>query len=271
MNNFDVCEASSFTTQHNISRTETKYHIKGIQINRISQYSSKHNGLTPMDSYYVISTGALCDLSNDDLINVSDTILEIIREICHPILKFNNRISVLTVGLGNRLLAPDALGPETVERIDTESNTVYRNKHRSLALIPGTRHQTGIDTATIIRGVADKAKPDVIFAIDAYTTRSLTRAGKMIQIGNCGIIPGSGAGEAHEEISYTTLGIPVISIGIPTAINFDSSSLPLSEDTVFKTKGSMLLTLSNTDIIVNKAAMLLSYSINNFISDCFPL
>ena len=47
---------------------------------------------------------------------------------------------------------------------------------------------------------------------------SIDRINRTIQITDTGIHPGSGVGNNRHEISRTTVGIPVIAIGVPTVV-----------------------------------------------------
>src|SRR5690606_16143805 len=87
------------------------------------------------------------------------------------------------------------------------------------AISPGVMGLTGIETSDIIDGVIAKSKPDFVIAIDALASRAINRINTTIQISDTGIHPGSGVGNKRKELSYETLGIPVIAIGIPIVID----------------------------------------------------
>jgi spore protease len=133
---------------------------------------------------------------------------------------------VLLVGLGNWQATPDALGPRVINNC-----LVTRHLHQYApaelagglrpvsAIAPGVLGITGIETAEIIRGVADRLKPQVIIAIDALAAQNLDRISTTIQMADSGIAPGSGVGNQRAEISQRATGIPVIAIGVPTVVN----------------------------------------------------
>jgi len=79
--------------------------------------------------------------------------------------------------------------------------------------------RTGMETAEIVKGVVEQTSPDAILAIDALAARSTKRLNRTIQISNAGIHPGSGVGNHRNALDETTLGIPVIAIGIPTVVD----------------------------------------------------
>ncbi|WP_282022875.1 GPR endopeptidase [Priestia flexa] len=143
--------------------------------------------------------------------------------------------SCLVVGLGNSSVTPDALGPKTVENLlitrhlfALQPESVEEGFRPVSAIIPGVMGITGIETSDIIFGVVQKVKPDFIIAVDALAARSIERVNATIQISDSGIHPGSGVGNKRKEISYETLGIPVIAIGIPTVVD----AVSITSDTI---------------------------------------
>jgi spore protease len=134
----------------------------------------------------------------------------------------------MVVGLGNRSVTPDALGPKVISRIlvtrhikqELPEALGSEGEVRSVcAITPGVMGITGIETAEIIKGVADKVKPDIIIAIDALAARRTSRINAAIQVSDTGINPGSGMGNKRAALNEQTLGCPVIAIGVPTVID----------------------------------------------------
>ncbi|MBW8348173.1 GPR endopeptidase [Bacillus sp. IITD106] len=143
--------------------------------------------------------------------------------------------SCLVVGLGNWNVTPDALGPEVCEHLiitrhlfQIETHQVEEGYRPVSAIAPGVMGLTGIETSDIIFGVAEKSKPDFIIAIDALASRSIERVNSTIQISDTGIHPGSGVGNKRKELSKETLGVPVISIGVPTVVD----AVTITSDTI---------------------------------------
>lgn len=126
------------------------------------------------------------------------------------------------VGLGNDNHTADSVGPKTLKSI--VSNAYLENLGVSLtgakisSLEPGVLGETGIETKRIIESVMLEIKPDMILLIDAYVSSNIKYLNRSIQITNEGIQPGSGLHAMSNEISENTLGIPVLVIGVPTAI-----------------------------------------------------
>lgn len=143
--------------------------------------------------------------------------------------------SCLVVGLGNWNVTPDALGPVTVGKIlitkhlfDLSPENVSEGFRPVSAISPGVMGVTGIETSDIINGVIEKTKPNFVIAIDALASRSIERVNTTIQISDTGIHPGSGVGNKRKELSYDTLGIPVIAIGVPTVVD----AVTITSDTI---------------------------------------
>lgn len=141
----------------------------------------------------------------------------------------------LIVGLGNLSVTPDALGPMTVEKVlvtshlfELDHETVAEGYRSVAAVSPGVMGVTGIETSDIIFGIVDKFQPDFVIAIDALASRSIERVNETIQLSDTGIHPGSGVGNKRKELSKETLGLPVISLGIPTVVD----AVTITSDTI---------------------------------------
>ena len=139
-----------------------------------------------------------------------------------------NGYSILTVGLGNREVTPDALGPYVVDQLHITRHMVQEygryavEKEESRivsAVVPGVMAQTGMETAEIVQGIVKETKPDMILVIDALAARSSKRLNRTIQISDAGIHPGAGVGNHRSVITKETMGIPVIAIGVPTVVD----------------------------------------------------
>lgn len=140
--------------------------------------------------------------------------------------KISKDATTLVVGLGNRNITPDALGPKVISRLmvtrhllEHMPDMVDQEITPVCAISPGVLGITGIETSEIIRGVVDKVKPDMVIAIDALASRKMERVNTTIQITNTGINPGSGVGNKRKALNEETLGIPVIAVGIPTVVD----------------------------------------------------
>lgn len=144
------------------------------------------------------------------------------------------RSQILVAGLGNRAMTPDAIGPAAVENL-----LVTRHMVRTLprqfqgftpvsALCTGVLARTGLETLELIQGAAAHIRPTAVIAIDALAARSRHRLCATVQLGDTGLIPGSGVGNHRKAVNARTLGVPVIALGVPTVI--DGAALCGDED-----------------------------------------
>lgn len=135
--------------------------------------------------------------------------------------------NILVVGLGNRDVTPDALGPNVVGNLHITRHLVkeygksYVNGSGGIisAIVPGVMAQTGMETLEIIKGVVAETQPDAVIVVDALAARSTRRLNRTIQITDTGINPGSGVGNNRSGINAEVLGVPVIAIGVPTVVD----------------------------------------------------
>ena len=188
--------------------------------------------------------------------------------------------SVCVVGLGNRELTADALGPLVASRLTAtrhlrrEEDELYRSLKCCLlsSVTPGVLGQTGIETLELLRGTVGSVSPDLVIAVDALAARSGDRLASTVQISDTGICPGSGVGNHRAELSKKTLGVPVISLGIPTVIY--SSTLVWdalreagieeageSLHRILENRRSFFVTPKDCDCIVEAGARILSRAI----------
>ena len=143
--------------------------------------------------------------------------------------------NVLVVGLGNRAITPDSLGPRVVE-------SIYVTRHikqympdalpgpvRAVsAVAPGVLGVTGVETMEIVRGVVEHCKPDLVIAVDALASRRAARISTTVQLTDAGISPGAGVGNNRSGLDRETLGVPVIAIGVPLVV----FATTISQDTI---------------------------------------
>ncbi len=133
--------------------------------------------------------------------------------------------SVLVIGLGNRHITADSLGPRVVDdvlvtrhmRENAPSNVKGRLRCVS-ALAPGVLGLTGIETAEVVQGIVEHTKPDAVIAVDALAAKETNRICTTMQIADTGIQPGSGVGNHRLGLNQETLGVPVIAVGVPMVV-----------------------------------------------------
>lgn len=126
----------------------------------------------------------------------------------------------LFIGLGNREVTPDAIGPLVMDQLKEIIPHYYSGDQSDVVVYaPGVTIQTGLETAKFVQAVAKEVEPDAIIIIDALAARDSNRLCKTIQLTDTGIHPGSGVGNMRKELSEESLGVPVIAIGIPTVVD----------------------------------------------------
>ena len=179
----------------------------------------------PKGTYITIEAGNMDEEDEDYHREISVQLAKIIRQL---IQEKNEELSVLVVGLGNREVTPDALGPRVVDNLFITRHIVKeygkyafgeKNVNRISSIVPGVMAQTGMESLEIIHGIIDETKPDLVIVIDALAARSTKRLNRTIQVTDTGINPGSGVGNHRHGLNKKSLGIPVISIGIPTVVD----------------------------------------------------
>ena len=155
---------------------------------------------------------------------ISQVLAHHLKELLH----LEKENSILVVGLGNREITPDALGPQVIQNLKITRHIIKeygkagmgkRKAHKIISLVHGVMELTGMETMEIIRGVIRETDPDAVIAIDALAARSVRRLNCTIQITDTGINPGSGVCNHRCGLNEETLGIPVIGIGVPTVVD----------------------------------------------------
>lgn len=193
--------------------------IKETIINIINEKGELLLG-KPQGVYITIEGDELNDIDEDIHKNFSAALSDNLRKL------IGNNKKVLVIGLGNRHITPDALGPLVVDNLFITrhliSEGIIFDSMELSAISPGVMAQTGIETSEMLSSLCSKIKPDIIIAIDALAAREPSRLGKTIQICDTGIRPGSGVGNNRAKLDVETLGVKVIAIGVPTVISVPS-------------------------------------------------
>ena len=164
-----------------------------------------------------------------------DRISVVMGKVLKPLIKLDDSMTALVVGLGNWNVTPDAVGPKVVSKImvtrhlkQLVPDSIDEGIRPVCAISPGVLGITGMETGEIVRGIVEKIKPNLVICIDALASRKMDRVNRTIQIGTTGISPGAGIGNRRMEISEKTLGVPVIAIGVPTVVD----AATLANDTI---------------------------------------
>ncbi len=181
---------------------------------------------------------------------------------------------VLVAGLGNRAVTPDAVGPWTAEKI-----LVTRHLKASLpdafasfspvcAVETGVLGSTGVESAEIVRGVAERIRPACVIVIDALVSRRMQRLCSTVQLSDTGLIPGSGIGNHRAALNEDTLHLPVLAVGVPTVIEgatlaadlLEEAGAAVDEETL--PDSTLIVTPKDIDARVRHLSRLVSCGIN---------
>lgn len=179
----------------------------------------------PIGTYVTIEAPAMVETDEDYHREISEELARQIREL---IPSPEKEQSILVVGLGNRDVTADALGPHVTDNLFVTRHVVMEygkmaygksKMHMISSIEPGVMGKTGMEAAEIIKGIVKQTMPDAMIVIDALASRSTKRLNRTIQITNTGIQPGSGVGNHRNALTKESMEIPVIAIGVPTVVD----------------------------------------------------
>lgn len=179
---------------------------------------------------------------------------------------------VLVAGLGNREITPDALGPSTAEQVLATRHitgavaqaTGLSGLRPVACIVPNVLGKTGVEAAETVKALTESLHPAAVIVVDAFAAGEVSRLGTTIQIANTGISPGSGVLNARKELCAATLGVPVVSVGIPTVVDLGSvASLPDAR--------GMMITPREVDLLIHRGARALSLIINRALQPTLSL
>ena len=222
----------------------------------------------PCGNYDTLTVGRTDLLSQSE---IEDAANEVAKELCRMVDELHvipERI--LVVGLGNPELTPDSIGPKTASMVNAtmhlktfDRKTFLNFECSEIAVfVPGVMAKTGIESSEAVISIAERFNPDVVFAIDALASRAAERLGSTIQISNTGIFPGSGIGNRRAPINESSLGIPVIAIGVPTVINAALLHCETGNTDEASSVDGMFVSPREIDDVVSSCAKIISGGIN---------
>lgn len=179
----------------------------------------------PKGTYITIEAGNMDEEDEDYHREISAQLANVIQKLM-PVKK--EELSVLVVGLGNRAVTPDSLGPRVVDNLYITRHILNEygrfafgkeGMNRISSIVPGVMAQTGMESMEIVAAVVKETNPDFVIVIDALAARNTKRLNRTIQVTDTGINPGSGVGNHRHGLNEKSLGVPVIAIGIPTVVD----------------------------------------------------
>lgn len=252
------------TVKHGITEHKRGKHFRITEIRIADDESGRSIGKGK--GRYITLEGQSLSRFSDDYENMAAELAEELRSL------LPSEGCVLVAGLGNQDITPDALGPRTTagvlatrhlkRELAEEDEEFLKNLRQVSVIAGGVLGQTGIESAELLRAVADWIHPTAVIAVDALACSSLERLGTTIQISDTGIAPGSGVANHRTALTAQSFGIPVIGVGVPTVIGMRT----IAEDmTGFRAKSNhpdMMVTPRDVDRLISQASHLLACGIN---------
>ena len=257
------------------------YSESGLSISRLTVKTDKAKQTLGKDmgTYITIALPSL----TDNFTSTDKRLAAIGKEI-RRLLPVNGLI--LVVGLGNEEITPDSLGPKTALKVLATrhiqgelARSAGLDRLRPVAVMnTGVTGQTGIETGEYILSVVKRIRPNAVVAIDALASRRLERLGTTLQISDAGISPGAGVGNHRTRINKDTIGVPVISVGVPTVVDVqtlagDLLGLKRREEieNLPKLSKNMVVIPREIDLLTERASRLLGFALNAALQDRFSL
>ena len=254
--------------------------VNGFQIHRLS-VNVTDEALPERGQYITVTVGKPWLESGERISEATQTIANLITELSAAVLGEKKPRSALMICLGNRKITADAIGPlcaDTVvatRHLERERPEIWRNlgEFSLSVLATGVSGSTGLEAFELTQAAVKTAKPQLVITLDALSARDTARLGTTVQLTDTGITPGSGIGNSRMTINGDTLGIPVISIGVPTVAHsatlisdaLEKSRLNATEENIEKALsvgGDLFVTLRDCDVAVSSMARIISSAVN---------
>lgn len=177
---------------------------------------------------------------------------------------------VLAAGLGNPAMTPDALGPRTLDHllVTRHLGEVLPDLRPVAGLGAGVLGSTGMEAAEWIRGAAEHVEPAAVIVIDALAARGVDRLCNTIQLSDTGLVPGSGVGNHRLALNREAMGVPVLSVGVPTVVDAETVARDLLAEAGVETElpqlrgRSLFVTPDSIDEKIRELAKVVGYGLN---------
>lgn len=235
--------------------------IEGLSLHRVEILSDAgaHTLGKPQGTYLTLDVSPFFCHEEESFSRVTRAI----GDLLHPLLP--KKGTVLVAGIGNAAMTPDALGPRTLDHllITRHLSSVLPDFRSVAAIAAGVLGTTGIEVAEWVKGAAHRVRPEAVILVDALAARSVDRLCTTIQIADSGLVPGSGVGNHRMALSRDSLGVPVISVGVPTVVEAATLARDLTgQEESLHGKGTLFVTPDSIDIKIRDLAKLLGYGID---------
>ena len=158
---------------------------------------------------------------------------------------------VLVLGVGNRRITADALGPRTVQRILVTMGAGAAPPVRGLrpvaAVAPGVAVATGLSLQQLAAALVGQLRPAAVVCVDSLCSAEGQRLGRTVQFSDAGLYPAQADHTRH--LTRDTLGVPVVAAGIPTLMQAQEGA-------------DLVVTPRALDSVIAHGAALLAGSVN---------
>lgn len=236
----------------------------------------------PMGTYVTLELAGLKRREEDAFPRAARALAAELREL----LPLNPGDSALIVGLGNRAITPDNIGPAAVGHTLVTRHLVeqvpehFGHFRPVAALAAGVLSNTGMESSELARAVVERIRPACVIAIDALASRSLKRICSTIQLADTGISPGSGVGNHRAALNRDSLGVPVIALGVPTVVDVatlcadvlaEAGKGELEPDALAGAGSGLMVTPRDIDQSAADLSKVIGYGINLALQDNLSL
>lgn len=266
---YDFADEAPYKKEDNLKVYEENY--RGLKFKKIEV-------LDDQNTFHQKGNYLSFEIDSLDEEKLSKSKLKIIIEKLNELLKkqsLKKNPHVLMVGLGNDDFSSDALGPETIKKINANSY-LDDEKSKISCIIPGVMKTTGLESASIIKSLVDKFHFDLVVVFDSLATRNINRLFKVIQVTDTQIIPGSGIKNFRKSFNAEYLGVPLIAVGVSMAITYENIVESILEHIEYikdlsstnrkyllsQLENEMILTSKDTELRVKNIGMNLSLIFN---------
>ena len=153
---------------------ETEAGLKLTWVKIQSQEGARAMG-KPMGNYLTLETRQLEEVTPRQR---AEFAREIGAELKKMMTEDGNTRPVLIIGLGNRDVTPDALGPKVCEQVFVSRHikehlpeAIDSRAGSVCAIAPGVLGVTGLETFEVVKGIVEEVHPGLVIAIDALAAR----------------------------------------------------------------------------------------------------
>ena len=246
--------------------SEREYEREGLHIHEAEVTTERAARLLgkPCGRYLTLSLEALSRREEEAFPRSVRVLAALIETLLPPL---DSAAPVLIAGLGSRSITPDAVGPRSADHVIATRHLISRSPEffaswRPVSVLaPGVLGQTGVETGEIVRGVLDHVRPRAVIVIDALV--------RTVQLADTGIVPGSGVNNARAALDRQTLGVPVLSIGVPTVADGGSLAHEIAQqldgaqcEALDDLSQPFIITTRDIDREVADTARLIGYAVN---------